>query len=480
MLHPYKKPFMKKLFVCLATLLSVQLQAAENARKNADSKIQKVTIYIDGAQVTRTGHAALNTGTTDIVFGGLSPYLDKSSVSVEAKGGFTVMSVAQQINHLNEQKKKAEVDALEKRKDELTKKVEDEESMKAVYDEGVTMLEKNQLVNSQHTDLKAADLKAAMDFHQEKLMELKKTILGYERSIQKLNDSIGHVEAQLRVVNAAKDESTSDLIVTVSAKQAAEGDFTISYFVGYAGWYPSYDLRVDDISQPMKIAYRANVHQSTGEDWKDVKLVLSNGEPKVSGIVPDLKTWYLSNGSGLGGTPVYPGSGQYANRIPDPNITEVKGKIYDASGEALVGASIIVKGTTIGATTDDKGNYTLQLPYGKNYLKVSYVGYQNQEVPVFAGVINIKMFESNMELKEVSVMKSENISNAWRGGRTNQPRWPIYLLPMFIRPLLIHTKLKCHIPFQPMAKPIRWILRSKQHLLTTFINACLNLTSRLF
>ena len=165
----------------------------------------------------------------------------------------------------------------------------------------------------------------------------------------------------------------------------------------------------------MKISYRANVHQSSGEDWKDVRLVLSNGEPKTNSIVPDLKTWYLANGSGLGGAPVYSGIGQYANRTPDPNITEVKGRIYDNLNEPLMGASILVKGTTIGTTTDDKGNYVLQLPYGKNYLKISYIGYQNQEVPVFTNLINVKMVESNLALQEVTVSsyKSELVSGSY-------------------------------------------------------------------
>jgi prefoldin subunit 5 len=394
---------MKKPFAMLAALLFIQFLFADNTHKNVDSKILKVTVYIDGAEITRTARASVNAGATDIIFGGLSPYLDKSSVSIEAKGAFTVLSITQQINHLNEQKKKAEVDELQKRKEEFAKKLEDEESMKDVYDEGVTMLEKNQLVNSQHTDLKAADLKAAMEFHQDKLTELKKTILTYERSIKKLQDTIGHIDAQLKAVNAKQDVATSDLIVTVNAKQATEGDFVLSYYVSSAGWYPTYDLRVDDISQPMKIDYRANVHQNSGEDWKDVRLVLSNGEPKSSSIVPDLKTWYLANGSGFAGAPVYSGSGQYANRIPDPRITEVKGRIYDESNQPIMYASILVEGTTIGTTTDDKGNYTLQLPYGKNYLKVNYVGYKEQKVPVFTSVINIKLIESSKELQEVMV-----------------------------------------------------------------------------
>lgn len=398
----------RQLIISITALLCVQLLFADNNRKNTDSKILKVTVYIDGAQITRTARAAVNAGTTDIVFGNLSPYLDKSSVSVEAKGGFTVLSISQQINHLNEQKKKEETDQLQKKKEEYAKRLEDEENMKAVYDEGVDMLEKNQLVNSQHTDLKAADLKADMDFHQEKLMELKKTILTYTRTIKKIEDTIAHIDQQLKVLNASQSSATSDLIVTVNSKLATEGDFVISYYVGFAGWYPSYDLRVDDISQPMKISYRANVHQSTGEDWKDVRMVLSNGEPKANNTVPFLPTWFLSNGSGLGGSaPVYSGAGQYANRIPDPNVREVKGKITDGQGEPLIGASILVKGTTIGTTADADGNYSLQLPYGKNYLKVTYIGYKEQDVPVFTNDINIRMQESYKELNEVEVTSSK-------------------------------------------------------------------------
>lgn len=395
---------MKKHFsACIIALMLVQLLIAGD-KKNVESKISKVTVYIDGSQITRTAHTSLGAGTTDIVLGGLSPFLDKSSVSVEAKGGFTVMSITQQINHLNEQKKKDEAAQLEKRKEEYTKRQEDEENMKAVYDEGEEMLKKNQLVNSQHTDLKAADLKAAMDFHEQKLMELKKTILTYERTIKKLQDTIDRIDEQLKVLNAAQSTSTSDLIITVSAKQATDADLTFSYYVGYSGWFPSYDLRVDDISQPMKIAYRANVHQSTGEDWKDIKLVLSNGEPKASNTVPFLNTWYISNGSGFNSAPMYTGKGPLANRPPDPNVREVKGRVYDDRNQPIGYVSITVQGTTIGTSTDENGYYSLQLPNGKNYLKVSYVGYAEQIVPVFSSNINIRMQESSKELSEVVVM----------------------------------------------------------------------------
>ncbi|MEM7370761.1 MAG: carboxypeptidase-like regulatory domain-containing protein [Bacteroidota bacterium] len=58
------------------------------------------------------------------------------------------------------------------------------------------------------------------------------------------------------------------------------------------------------------------------------------------------------------------------------------GKVTDASGEALIGATILVRGTSLGTTTDIDGNYNLTLPYGGTELEISYTGYNNQIVSV--------------------------------------------------------------------------------------------------
>src|SRR5690606_8725704 len=60
---------------------------------------------------------------------------------------------------------------------------------------------------------------------------------------------------------------------------------------------------------------------------------------------------------------------------------QVKGTVKDSGGEALIGASINVKGKTTGAMADVNGNFTLQAE-PNDILVVSYVGYVSQEVPV--------------------------------------------------------------------------------------------------
>jgi uncharacterized protein (TIGR02231 family) len=81
--------------------------------------------------------------------------------------------------------------------------------------------------------------------------------------------------------------------VNVSSTAALQSTFTITYVVGQASWQPTYDIRAKNVSSPVVIAYKANVSQQCGEDWKDVKLTLSTGDPSVSGQKPDLRPYYL-------------------------------------------------------------------------------------------------------------------------------------------------------------------------------------------
>jgi len=60
-----------------------------------------------------------------------------------------------------------------------------------------------------------------------------------------------------------------------------------------SGWYPAYDIRVDDISSPASIIYRANIWQNSGIDWKDVKVSLSNASPMTAGALPTMNPWFI-------------------------------------------------------------------------------------------------------------------------------------------------------------------------------------------
>jgi TonB-linked SusC/RagA family outer membrane protein len=82
----------------------------------------------------------------------------------------------------------------------------------------------------------------------------------------------------------------------------------------------------------------------------------------------------------------------------------VTGKVVDENNNALPGASIVVKGTTLGINSGNDGSFTLSVPAGSDILVVSFIGMETQEVQVTQGTILIKMITSGKELEEVVVV----------------------------------------------------------------------------
>ncbi|WP_161888915.1 SusC/RagA family TonB-linked outer membrane protein [Pontibacter russatus] len=60
----------------------------------------------------------------------------------------------------------------------------------------------------------------------------------------------------------------------------------------------------------------------------------------------------------------------------------VSGQVVGDDGQGVPGATVVVKGTTIGTATDANGNFTLNVPTGSETLVVSFIGYETQEVPI--------------------------------------------------------------------------------------------------
>ena len=67
----------------------------------------------------------------------------------------------------------------------------------------------------------------------------------------------------------------------------------------------------------------------------------------------------------------------------------ISGTVKDATGETIISASVVVKGTTIGTVTDFDGNYTLDVPDDAKVLVFSYIGMKTQELNITGNVMNV-------------------------------------------------------------------------------------------
>ena len=81
----------------------------------------------------------------------------------------------------------------------------------------------------------------------------------------------------------------------------------------------------------------------------------------------------------------------------------INGTVKDPTGETIISASVVVKGTTIGTVTDFDGNYTLDVPDDAKVLVFSYIGMKTQELDITGDVMNVVLSENSEVLEEVVV-----------------------------------------------------------------------------
>ena len=134
---------------------------------------------------------------------------------------------------------------------------------------------------------------------------------------------------------------------------------------------------------------------------KSKQLCLSLFKPSVM----MLTTGFLCMASFQGLAAVEP-SHNYGPNVESvmQNGKTVTVKVSDSMGE-LIGANVLVKGTTIGNVTDMNGSVTLQDVPANAVLEISYIGYTTKEVPVGSqSVINVTLSEDSQALEEVVVV----------------------------------------------------------------------------
>jgi uncharacterized protein (TIGR02231 family) len=282
---------MKKLLFAFSLIASSVFAQQE---KTVDSKITDVIVFLNKAQVTRVLKSQLSAGRTNLVVTGLTSMLDPQSIQVSGKGTFVILGTSHQQNYLNELNMPKTLKVLKDSIDLLQKQAILEQSQKEILNKEEQMLLSNQKIGGTNQNLTVAELKAMADFYRSRLTEIVSSRMKEDDKIKKINERIVKLQQQLNSQNELYQRNTSEIVISVSADAPTSADIELNYVVANAGWTPQYDIRALNTKSPIQLNYKANVFQSTGEEWKNVKLKLSTANPNEGGLKPELSAWYLN------------------------------------------------------------------------------------------------------------------------------------------------------------------------------------------
>ena len=291
----------KKLISTVFLVVCIFTQSNATNRKNILSKPDEATVFLQGAELKHSASATLSRGTNELLIEGLSTDVDPNSIKVKTSEGVLVSS----YEFVKETVSKSNMEPLRQKIQDSINTYNDKIKLicieTKVYEETHELFGKSitQKILGSETDsvqyrMSIDELTKSIDLYKNKSIEVETFIMKKNDEKERINQEINRLNKELMLIKDEK-QTVGILKLNVTSSEAKTSQFIISYCTHAAGWRPYYNINVVSIDRPVQIISKAKVFQTTGIDWKQVRLTLSTGTPGNGRIAPLFRTWFLSH-----------------------------------------------------------------------------------------------------------------------------------------------------------------------------------------
>ena len=331
------------ILVALVALFTTSVTANEPLLVN--SKTERVTVFRQGAAISRIGHVGLIAGRNIVHFVGLSALLDPNTIQVVSSKSVKMLSINRIISPLDDALKPEHIIALESKKRSL----EDSISMKnlslsVLKDEEALLIDNRKL--SDRSTNRLEDLKSLSKYYTERLSLIRHDVFLVNKALLPLQKRKEKIDRELNeYYRSIKGKTTSTIVLVLEADVATSIDLEVQYVVDAASWSTSYDVHVSDITAPLSLTNKGNILNRTQETWSEVELVLSTGNPRRSTLIPSLSPWWLSYSQ--------PVAYRYSNKDLAADQINVRGSRADGSEYYIDGVRTQTRMAPPSSTTEE-------------------------------------------------------------------------------------------------------------------------------
>ena len=278
----------------LVALAALAVMPAQAADIDVTSAVDAVTVYPDGASVTRLITLDLPSGDTTLVAKDFPLTLDPSSLRVEGAAGtkFSIGAIDTRPPRAAPPLNLPELDKrIEALKDERANLADAIHAATARRKFAERFAESSPAGLGEKGEARPlSEWRAAFAAVAEEVASADAAIREAERKQRDIDREVARLESDRAIKPPSKLEVRIDLASTAAAKATLR----VTYAVRQARWAPLYDARLDTGSKDRKpgleLVRRAEITQTTGEDWSNVALAVSTVRTARGGSAPELNS----------------------------------------------------------------------------------------------------------------------------------------------------------------------------------------------
>lgn len=279
-------------FALIAVLLFIPTSLADDIE--VESAITEVSLFRDGALVTRTGTLNAPSGKSTLVFKNLPSQVDSSALQANFIDATNGLIRNAKIFRPEERQESDIIKAIRDRLDDAKK---DKERQLRIHTEAKTNMEfANAMRESFAAEFGKIDEGESLSLDQAKELsafvqrtqaDAYEAIDQSETAMRDIDERIQEIEFELREAVETAALLSSIAVVEIEMEAASEIGIVVSYLANNARWVPQYELRASPENGSLDFGYFASVWQHTGEDWSDITLSLQTNQASRQGNVPE-------------------------------------------------------------------------------------------------------------------------------------------------------------------------------------------------
>lgn len=269
----------------------------------APSKLDAVTVFRSGAQVSRVVTQEIDAGAHTVVIEDLPAEAILGSIRVEgrADGDLLIGAVdAKRVSVLSDdaaaqasarKELEEELEKLTDAMDQLRAEIETKETQKTFVANLANLPQRPHVAPREGTTINH-DWSKLLDLIGTSMSDIHADIIKTRIAMRELGRKIEDVKKKM-AQQSPKREKRTEVRINVEAKAKLSADLVIKYQVGNASWRPHYDARLEtgskDKAAGLVLTRRASIQQYTGEIWENVTLALSTSRPSGRSSAPNLR-----------------------------------------------------------------------------------------------------------------------------------------------------------------------------------------------
>ena len=266
---------------------------ARDENTTASAVLTNVTVYRNGAELLHNASANLKQGMNELYIEHLANEIDINSIQIKTADAVTIQNIEFSNNYLQPTEKSRQQLLLEDSLEQLQKEAGRIQIQLNSLTDLLDVLRSNKNIKGEQTGLSVAELVKLMDYYKNKSLELNNEAGLWNDRKKKNEERIFHIKKQMGEELKKNSSNTGRLLLKLSVAVAGKYDLVISYIAKNAFWTPYYDVRVTSTKEGIKLVRKAKIVQTSGIDWKQVKLSLSTSLPSQYGAAPVLESWFL-------------------------------------------------------------------------------------------------------------------------------------------------------------------------------------------